>query len=340
MDILIVDDQASTRGAVRRILARNHTISEAGSAAEAREQLLTNHYDLLLCDLKMPEENGFDLVRTMVPQAPNTVVVMVTGVDDPRIADEALALGVYGYLVKPFTTNEVLIAVATALRRRTLELERLEMEEQLRRLRELADRERIGRDLHDKVIQRLFATGMALQSARPRATDATLGGQLDAAINDLDETIGIIRPVIFDADERRSSGVRGAILDLAHGSAGNLGFEPTVRFHGPLDTLVTGRVADELLATLREALSNIVRHAAADHVAIVVDVADDEITLSIYDDGVGVHRTPGRPGSGLGLANMNTRAGQLGGSMVVDSDSRGTRLVWRVPLGHLATSTD
>ena len=286
----------------------------------------------VLCDIMMKGESGLELVRTVAPDAPNTAVLMVTGVDDPRIAEEALALGVYGYLVKPFTPNEVRITVTGALRRRTLELERKQLADHESELRLLSDRERIGRDLHDKVIQRLFATGLALQGVKPLATEQEVRRRIDAAVDDLDATIRTIRTVIFDVELRRPASVRGSVLDLAREAAQSLGFEPTVEFTGAVDTLIGGHAADQLLATLRESLSNVVRHASAHKVEVHV-AAERDIALTVRDDGVGVDWTVGVGGGGLGLANMNARATRLSGCFKLERvPAGGTILEWRIPL--------
>ena len=138
------------------------------------------------------------------------------------------------------------------------------------RLHELGlveDRERIARDLHDTVIQRLFATGMSLQGTvrLVRNDPAATIERIERAVDDLDLTVKYIRTAIFGLAESQQSGdgLRNRILALAHGAAGPLGFEPRVLLDGPLDTGVDDRVAAELLATLHEALSNVARHAKA-----------------------------------------------------------------------------
>jgi len=330
--ILIVDDEESIRRVLKRVLERHHTVELAQSVDEARAKLANQRFGLVLSDITMPGDSGVELVRAVSGEAPETVVVMVTGVDDPKIAEQAIALGVYGYLVKPFTPNEVLITVASALRRRTLELERNRLAEHERELRLLADRERIGRDLHDNVIQRLFATGLALQAVGPLIADDKARQRIDTAVEDLDVTIRQIRSTIFEVQSGRRASVRGAVIDLVRESAVTLGFQPMVTFSGAIDTLVDGHSADQLLATLRESLSNVARHASARHVDVDV-VADTDLAMTVRDDGIGVSAAnPGRPG-GLGLDNMRARAEELGGSMTLEPRATGgSQLEWRIPL--------
>ncbi len=197
----------------------------------------------------------------------------------------------------------------------------------------LDDRDRIARDLHDSVIQRLFATGMSLHGALGMvAGNAAATERIQASIDDLDLTMKQIRMTIFglEAGARDDGSLRLQLLGVARDCAGALGFEPRVLFDGPVDTGVDAGVAVELLATLREALTNVARHANASRVDVEV-IVEREVVLTVADDGIG----PGsrRPG-GKGLANMEERATRLGGSFDLHpGDQAGTVLMWRVPKG-------
>jgi signal transduction histidine kinase len=196
-----------------------------------------------------------------------------------------------------------------------------------------ADRERIARDLHDLVIQRLYATGLGLAAVAPMADQPEVSTRLQETIEDLDVTIREIRSAIFqlqtpleETDERLRQRVRRELAEAADA----LGFEPTATFIGPVDTGVPDRVADDLVAAVREAVSNVARHAHAHRVHVTVQVSDTDIVLVVVDDGVGL------PPSGRrsGLRNLTTRAESLGGTLVAESigpPARGTRLLWRVP---------
>jgi signal transduction histidine kinase len=224
--------------------------------------------------------------------------------------------------------------IAAAAQRRELEerLRRSERaDEQERELRLLADRDRIARDLHDTVIQQVFATGLSLASASQLITDEVARRRVDKSVSELDGVLRQIRNVIFAGQRAQTGGVRDSVLGLTHEATRVLGFEPTVAFIGPVDTLIPDYVADQLLATLREALSNVARHASARWAEINVTVSDD-IVLTVQDDGVGLHPVD-HPG-GLGLVNMQARAEQLGGRFTAQprSGGGGTSLEWRVPL--------
>jgi two-component system, NarL family, sensor histidine kinase DevS len=210
------------------------------------------------------------------------------------------------------------------------------------RVQELAlveDRERIARDLHDTIVQRLFATGLSLQGAAGliHGDPDTAVRRVQDAVDDLDLTVKHIRSAIFglaSTTERNQGGVRRRILDLVGEGGSMLGFEPTVLFEGPVDAAIPEPVATDMLATLREALSNVARHAQARHVGVVVtaDVGDGgELTLRVTDDGVGPP-APDQP-RGHGLDNMAARAAGRGGSLEIGPASpRGTSVDWRVPI--------
>lgn len=199
----------------------------------------------------------------------------------------------------------------------------------------IEDRERIARDLHDTVIQRLFATGLTLQaSTRLVRTDPDAAvGRIEEAVGDLDLTVKHIRTAIFGLEQTRPAGhgLRSQVLAVVSDSVRSLGFEPRVLFDGPVDTGVGDEVAAELLACLREALSNVARHARASHVEVELTVGD-QVRLRVADDGIG----PPGPGArrGSGLDNMEARAARLAGSASLGPGPAGGTVVdWSVPAG-------
>lgn len=220
--------------------------------------------------------------------------------------------------------------------------DRIEADEELARVRaDLAlvdDRERIARDLHDTVIQRLFAVGLSLQGALARAVTDPALERMHQAIDDIDETIRDIRSAIFALHTRRPGGasLRDDVLTIAGEAARPLGFKPAVAFDGPIDSAASDAMQEHLVATLREALSNVAKHAQAAKVTVEVTIQHHDLVLRVTDDGVGIDQTDG---SGNGLANMRERAKGLGGRCEVSSPSDGgTRLEWRVPIGDLEPS--
>ncbi|MEU4616345.1 sensor histidine kinase [Streptomyces umbrinus] len=200
----------------------------------------------------------------------------------------------------------------------------------------LQDRDRIARDLHDLAIQRLFAAGMTLQSAQ-RFMDHPEGTErLSRTVDDLDDTIKIIRSTIFGlraqgGRAKEGSGLRGRMSEAVQASATSFGFAPALRIEGLVDTDVPGDVADHALAVLGEALSNAVRHSGARSVDVHLRCAGGELTLTVTDDGCGVPDGVARSG----LKNIEERAHALGGALTLGErpDGGGTQLVWRVPTG-------
>ncbi|MFJ7903126.1 GAF domain-containing protein [Streptomyces sp. NPDC096198] len=196
----------------------------------------------------------------------------------------------------------------------------------------LQDRDRIARDLHDLAIQRIFATGMTLQSAgrlieHPEAAERVL-----KAVDDLDETIKIIRSAIFGLRARPGGledSLRARIVRVVGEETPALSFAPGVQMEGLVDTDVPREVADHVVAVLSEALANIARHAQADRAEVVLTAGGHEVTLTVTDNGVGIPSD----GRRSGLRNMAERAQQLGGHLDVSRpDGGGATLRWRVPL--------
>ena len=194
----------------------------------------------------------------------------------------------------------------------------------------LQDRERIARDLHDMVIQRLFAAGMNLQAVQSTAQPQMVADRIGSAIVELDDTIRELRAAIFrlgQHDERRT--VSAQITELVHERARHLGFEPGLRLVGDIDQL-PGFIADQLVATVTEGLSNVVRHANATSAEVRIECVDGTLSLQISDNGVGLPNEPKRSG---GLSNMMWRAAELGGTCTVASNApAGTQLLWHVPI--------
>jgi signal transduction histidine kinase len=209
-------------------------------------------------------------------------------------------------------------------------IENARLHDRVRQLDVLEDRERIARDLHDTVIQRLFATGMSLQGLSRLTKDAEVAHRIQQAIDDLDDTIRDIRGAIFalQAHGRGEQTLRVMVLALASEAIPTLGFEPMVHFEGPVDGAIGPELSEHLLATLRELLSNVTKHARATTVDVHLRVGVD-VSLSVIDNGVGV---AGERRGGQGLRNLRQRARALGGDLTVNSaEEHGTVATWRVP---------
>jgi len=194
------------------------------------------------------------------------------------------------------------------------------------------DRERIARDLHDTVIQRLFAVGLSLQSALSRAEVPAVAERIELAIDEIDVTIRDIRSSIFALHTRRpfADSLRDDVTVIAREAARALGFEPSVNFEGPIDSAVPDTLREHLIATLREALSNVTKHAHASAVTIDLGVTAEEVLLRVADNGVGLDNR----GAGNGLHNMHERAIALGGRCEIGETPKGggTQIEWYVTI--------
>jgi len=195
------------------------------------------------------------------------------------------------------------------------------------------ERDRLARDLHDTVIQRLFAIGLSLQGmvsnpSAPRNVD-----RLTSTIGDLDDTIRQVRTSIFELGaDALDRGARESVVQLLTELRPVVGFDVHATFEGPVDTAIPDVVLDHLLAVLREAVTNIGRHARANHAAVEVAVVEGTCRLRVVDDGCGVGDGEAESG-GLGLGNLRRRAEKLRGQCTIETlESGGTALSWRVPV--------
>jgi signal transduction histidine kinase len=196
------------------------------------------------------------------------------------------------------------------------------------RLALFEDRDRIGRDLHDLVIQRLFATGLSLQSTARLVEQKNVAARLERVVDDLDDTIKDIRRTIFSLGALESSDdLQSEISRVVERSGSAMKLRPTLRFEGPVRSITDPDATADLLAVLSEALTNVSRHAAASAVSVVLSVGKD-LVLTVSDDGVGVPADVAESG----LANMRQRAIRHGGSLDVSQPAEGGTVVrWRVP---------
>ena len=210
-------------------------------------------------------------------------------------------------------------------------IENARMHERLAELTLLEDRDRIARDLHDTVIQRLFAAGLAVQGVAAAVERADLARRLDRVVDDLDATIRTVRATIFDLEEAPDHrGLGAAVATVVAEVVPLLGFEPDLDLEVADGPGTAGFVPD-VLAVVREALTNVAKHARATSAAVTAR-AGRSFELTVCDDGVGM--VPGATGGGgMGLANLRRRAERHGGSLTVGpAAGGGTCLVWAVPM--------
>ncbi|MFI6419244.1 GAF domain-containing sensor histidine kinase [Streptomyces sp. NPDC050842] len=241
---------------------------------------------------------------------------------------------------RPFTETERTLATQFASQA-ALALMMADAQRDRERLAVFEDRDRIARDLHDLVIQRLFATGMMLESAQRKSIVPAVREGVGKAVDELDVTIQEIRTAIFALQQgpaEAPSGLRTRVLREINMAAVPLGFKPAHRFLGVIDSAVGELTGKNLIAALREALSNAFRHAEAGRIEVVVDATvtlpdgSAGVRLSVADDGVGIPEG----GRRSGLRNLARRAESLGGASWcgpgLGEDGGGTTVVWEAPL--------
>ncbi|GAA2344316.1 histidine kinase [Streptomyces violaceusniger] len=234
----------------------------------------------------------------------------------------------------PVFTDAVIDMVIGYGNQAALALEVAEHRQDAERMLVLNDRDRIARDLHDLVIQRLFAGALTLQSALGRLADRPqVGERVQRVVDDLDDTIKVIRSTIYSLGEQersRSEGLRARLVAAMERAAEALGFAPALRMTGLLDTNVPAGHAEHMLAVAGEALSNAARHAQATAVDVSVEVTDTALRLKVADNGHGVDPAVTRRS---GLANLRQRAEELGGSFSLrPNEPTGTVVEWAAPL--------
>jgi signal transduction histidine kinase len=231
---------------------------------------------------------------------------------------------------KPFTDADLDMAEAFA-GQAAIALELSDARADQQRLGVLVDRWRIAGDLHDHVIQRLFAAGLSLQSIASTVNDEILEQRLSRTVDELDETILQIRSTIFALREDSSRSVRGTALAVVDKLAPVLPARPDIQLVGPLDAVVDNAIIGDIEAVLRESLTNVAKHAQASKIRVRVEADGQRIAVTVTDNGIGLGHSTRRSG----LANLNRRAERYGGDFSVDnSPEGGLRLEWSIPI-HL-----
>ena len=324
--VLVVEDNEDMNRFVCDSLSDSFRVQAAFDGLEGLELARALLPDLIVCDFTMPGMSGDELVRAVrqEPRTDTTPILILTARNDSAARIAILREGASDYLLKPFFQPELRARVENLVKVK-------QSEEHLRALQMANDRDRIARDLHDLVIQRVFGVGMRLSSLLPAVPDVT-ADLLREVVAELDGVISDIRTTIFDLQTNQAvpGGLRSGVLRLAIDAGERLGFQPRLHFDGPIETAVDHEAGEQLMAVLRESLSNVIRHAHASSVDIEISSAGAELVLLVSDDGVGPASSKG---AGNGLRNMEARACSLGGAFEVRArQPRGTLVEWRVPL--------
>lgn len=288
--------------------------------------LITDAHPLRLANLSShPDSFGFP---TNHPEMTSFLGVPI------RVRDE-----VYGniYLTdkvgwSEFTIDDEALVVALALGA-GIAIENARLHHRVQQLAVYDDRDRLARDLHDNVIQRLFAAGLALQSMAGIAASAGIADRFQRVVHDLDESIRQIRSTIYELGSMEiDPGLRSSILSLVRDLTPVVGFDVKVTFEGAVDTLASDELAEHLLAVIREAVTNVGRHAQATKASVSLTVKDGLCRLQVTDDGRGLDSAETGEG-GLGLVNLRRRAEKLHGQFATETpESGGMSLIWQVPV--------
>ncbi len=333
--ILLVEDNPIDARSVRRALAADGDfvdVVHVEDMAAADAACENGSFDAILLDLSLPDSEGLESLAALTRIAPATPIIVLTGLNDPEAALAAVAQGAQDFLDKGTITPELM---ARALR---YAMARHHSESELRRTKVLLEsvntREEIARDLHDTVIQRLFAIGLRLQAARSVPDRDALVQRVDDAVDEIDDTIRDLRDAIFGLHKAPTEMLRPRIEEAVSRL-----LPPTITCELRIEDRV--RVDDELghdlEAVVNEALANVVQHARATRVTIRAAIDDHDLVMSIDDDGVGpdADRDSRRERSdrrGRGLTNMATRIERQGGSFDLEpARGGGTSITIRIP---------
>jgi signal transduction histidine kinase len=343
----------STSQRALRLVAKRATQLTAADAAyillaphrTRTEFELSAHAGLTPAEAGFIPRDGSDPMVSHVLRNATPILDDLSTAEDPRPAGFGPAVGV------PLRSEEGATGVIMVLRREggepfrpdqlpllasfadqaAIVLELAAKQQAQRQLDLFADRDRIARDLHDHVIQRLFAAGMNLEGTLQRSQDPEIRRRLRNTVEQLDQTVREIRTSIFDLHTTPADAdvsLRRRLLDIIAEVTQDSPLSPSVRISGPLDTVVPPKLAEHAEAVVREAVSNAIRHAGA--ATLVVDInAADQLVIDVTDDGVGPPDSARRSG----LRNLDERARECGGTCTLAAaDSGGTKLTWAAPL--------
>ncbi len=350
--LLVEDNELDARTMIKGLTAdpeTNFTVTRAGDLASAAASLERSRFDCVLLDLSLPDSEGLASLGWMASRFPECPIVVLTGLDDPVTAFEAVQRGAQDYLAKQSARPETISrSIRYAVARMQSELALRSATDQLTLLH---DRERIARDLHDTVIQQLFATGIGLQSVLRSIEDATARSRVEDAVENIDGAILQLREAIFGLHAMPPGVELGQLIQsLAVEKAEVLGFDPVVEV-APMPADLPDLLRHEAIQVVNEGLSNVIKHAKASAATVSIRIDDGLLVVTVTDNGVGPARSkPPFDGSGSepetsafepaqseltghGLKNMAQRAADLGGQFHTGpGPGGGTRIDWRVPV--------
>ena len=329
--VVLLEDE-DTGDLVVEVVEGSDAETAIGSRMPVREDgllssVLRSGYPIVVDDLAKEAQSGAtDLSQAIVDDLAYTVLVPLSS---PTGGRGVLLVSRQRDTLKPEGFFDVEL-IATFAHQTGLALDRVRAQEDRELVAVLEDRDRIARDLHDLVIQRLFATGLQLQGMSRLVPRPEIQERITAVTDDLDATIRDIRATIFQLQHRGDrNDLRADIRRLAQEYAPSFGFAPRVDLRGPVNSAVSSRIRSQLLAVVRESLSNAARHAQASAVQVNINVLNGRAVVLVTDDGVGT----GELKRESGLRNIRERAEGLGGSLELrPNEPSGTIVEWSVPL--------
>jgi signal transduction histidine kinase len=324
--VLVVEDSPDLQLLIHRVLGPSYNLLTASDGRAGLAAARKHHPDLIITDVMMPVMSGSELLSELRGDnalATVPVLVLSARADDVGRLD-LIRRGANDYLIKPFQIEELQTRVANLVA-----LHQADLRQQATRV--LDDRDRIARDLHDLVIQQIYGLALSLAAVSGYDADPEVQTRISATIDGLDRVIVSLRSAIYELRRTADTeGLRAEASALTADAARQLGCTPRITFTGPADSAVPPEVAGHLLAALREALSNVVRHSGAVSVDVSIVTTADDVTLTVHDDGLGI---PVPAPWGQGLGNLAARAAELGGTFAVTPAApHGTTLTWSAPL--------
>ncbi|MCP3936850.1 MAG: response regulator [Actinomycetia bacterium] len=333
--VLLVEDNEIDARSLNRILDRDTSTSfhveHVADLAGALASLDEGAYDCILLDLSLPDSEGLDSIDRIVAASPAAPIVVLTGYDDPAVAVQAVDHGAQDYLFKQTVdTDSAGRSIRYAVARHHAEHQLFAAQA---RLRIMDDRDRIARDLHDTVIQQLFATGMTLHATVEGVADEAVRATLTQCVDGIDVAIAQLRHAIFELHQPTDQ-LTDAIDEITRSVSASLGFDPDVVVNRSDNAMtVTSAIQRDMAATLREALANVAHHAEATATMIAVNVDEDRVTLEVSDNGRGARATEEHQDEfrGNGLLNMQRRALTHGGTFDFGTSPEGSTVRWIVP---------
>lgn len=330
MKVLVVDDERANVDLLLALLLGQGLQCVTGETDSRRVPTLLPvvNPDLVLLDLQMPNVDGHEVLEEITKFAGDTYlpVLVLTADVTTKARDRALTNGARDFLTKPFDLAEVTLRVANLLESRHLY-------GALRRAFMFEDRDRISRHLHGTVLGRLFTVEKSLRTVADLIPTTDAKSQLKEAIMEIDRTVRQIRTTVHELGSAEiDRNVRSQVLALVRALDPMVGFRVEVSFVGPVDSAIPIVLTEHLLATTREALTNIGRHARATAATIILSFEDGLCRLDITDNGQGMGDAANEI-KGNGLASLRRRAEKLQGQFTVEAPgSGGTLLIWQVPI--------